>query len=238
MKLLTVSNAKISKTNNLYNKTHRECILHLLPHKLSGKNTCSSASIGCSQHCLNTSGFGRYPSVQKGRLRKTKLLFDDRKEFERLLSKDIESFIAKCKKLKVKPVIRLNGTSDLDWEKLFPGIHSKYKEALFMDYTKIKSRMDRFLDGKLSKNYHLTFSQHEKNKHHTLDVLKRGGNVAVIFDKLPRRYLGYPVVDADKHDLRFKDKKGVVCGLLPKGRAKHDTTGFVVRVPPSEEKKS
>lgn len=229
MKLLTISNSKIAKTNNLHSKKYRECILHLSQYKTSGKNVCASASVGCSTQCLTYAGFGRYTSVQNGRIRKTKLLFEDRKEFEKLLYKDIESFIRKCKALKVKPVVRLNGTSDLDWDKLFPGIHAKYSEVLFMDYTKIKSRMDRFLDKKLAKNYHLTFSQHEKNKHHTLDVLKRGGNVAVVFEKIPRTYLGYKTVNGDKSDLRFLDKKNVVVGLLPKGRAKHDTTGFVVR---------
>jgi hypothetical protein len=36
------------------------------------------------------------------------------------------------------------------------------------------------------------------------------------------------VFNADETDLRFLDPKGVVLGLKAKGRAKKDTTGFVV----------
>ena len=57
-------------------------------------------------------------------------------------------------------------------------------------------------------------------------------NVAVVFDKLPEEYLGYPVIDGDTTDLRFLDDTGVIVGLLAKGDAKKDTSGFVVKVSP------
>jgi len=62
-------------------------------------------------------------------------------------------------------------------------------------------------------------------------LLARGFNVAVVFGSgLPETYLGYPVIDGDKHDLRFLDPKGVIVGLSPKGnRAKRDESGFVIR---------
>lgn len=41
-------------------------------------------------------------------------------------------------------------------------------------------------------------------------------------------YLGREVIDGDKHDLRFLDKQNVVVGLLAKGKAKQDATGFVI----------
>jgi hypothetical protein len=56
-----------------------------------------------------------------------------------------------------------------------------------------------------------------------------GGNVAVVFDELPKTYLGYEVINGDDTDLRFLDKKGVVVGLKAKGKGKYDKTGFVVR---------
>lgn len=37
--------------------------------------------------------------------------------------------------------------------------------------------------------------------------------MAVVFDKLPKTYNGYEVIDGDLSDMRFKDKKGVVVGL-------------------------
>ena len=47
-------------------------------------------------------------------------------------------------------------------------------------------------------------------------------------NSLPKTYLGFPVVDGDESDLRFKDKKGVIVALMEKGLAKKDETGFVV----------
>jgi hypothetical protein len=36
------------------------------------------------------------------------------------------------------------------------------------------------------------------------------------------------VIDGDINDLRFLDPKGIVVGLVEKGRAKKDASGFVV----------
>ena len=46
-----------------------------------------------------------------------------------------------------------------------------------------------------------------------MELLKRGINVAMVFDKLPATYEGFEVINADETDLRFLDKRGVVCGL-------------------------
>jgi hypothetical protein len=45
---------------------------------------------------------------------------------------------------------------------------------------------------------------------------------------LPETYFGKIVVNGDETDLRFLDPKGVIVGLKAKGKAKKDTTGFVV----------
>jgi hypothetical protein len=42
--------------------------------------------------------------------------------------------------------------------------------------------------------------------------------------------MGRPVINADEHDLRFLDDKGVIAGLKAKGRAKKDYSGFVIRL--------
>ncbi len=90
--------------------------------------------------------------------------------------------------------------------------------------------MHAWLDGKMPDNYHLTFSRSEETSDdRMLRILHKGGNVAVVFrGSLPKTYLGYPVVDGDENDLRFKDPKGVIVGLVEKGLAKKDETGFVV----------
>ena len=46
-------------------------------------------------------------------------------------------------------------------------------------------------------------------------------------NQLPKTWKGYEVVNGDESDLRFLDKRGVVVGLIEKGMAKKDETGFV-----------
>ena len=88
--------------------------------------------------------------------------------------------------------------------------------------------MKAFLNGELPSNYHLTFSCSESNEKIAQLVLQMGGNVVVVFrNQLPKTWNGYQVVDGDESDLRFLDKKGVVVGLIEKGLAKKDSTGFV-----------
>jgi hypothetical protein len=54
-------------------------------------------------------------------------------------------------------------------------------------------------------------------------------NAAAVFrNKLPASFKGVPVVDGDKHDLRFLDEKGVIVGLKAKGKAVTDQSGFVI----------
>ena len=45
--------------------------------------------------------------------------------------------------------------------------------------------------------------------------------------KLPQKFMGHKVFNADKSDLRFKDPKNIIAGLYAKGQARHDNTGFV-----------
>ena len=84
-------------------------------------------------------------------------------------------------------------------------------------------------EAKFPSNYHLTFSRSENNDKKCEMVLLMGGNVAVVFrNQLPKTWKGFEVVNGDETDLRFLDKKGVVVGLIEKGMAKKDATGFVV----------
>jgi hypothetical protein len=124
--------------------------------------------------------------------------------------------------------VRLNGTSDINWERY--SVIQAFNKVQFYDYTKNYFRMNLFLDGKLPSNYSLTFSRSETNENDCISILKRGGNVAVVFRSkvLPTHWQGFPVINGDENDLRFLDPKGVVVGLTAKGKAKSDTSGFVV----------
>ena len=76
----------------------------------------------------------------------------------------------------------------------------------------------------------ITFSKSEINDSCVDKVLRAGGNVAVVFEKvLPGYYKGVPVINGDESDVRFMDSKGVIVGLKAKGLGKVDSSGFVVR---------
>ena len=143
------------------------------------------------------------------------------------LKKEIRSHINRCKIKGFTPAIRLNGTSDISWER--HNLFNEFKEVQFYDYSKIYKRAIKWADKKYPKNYHLTYSLNEDNKKEAMQVLKRGGNVSVVFrnKKLPKRFKGFKVINADQSDVRFKDPKNVIAGLYAKGKALYDQSGFV-----------
>lgn len=232
MKLLTINgNPKITKGD--VTSGYLTAILHLSPANLSGYETCPKRSAGCSNACLNLSGRGGMFKkgestnvIQQARIRKTKYFFEAQKDFLNDLRAELKSFIKKCDKLGLKPAVRLNGTSDILWEKT--GLISEFPTIQFYDYTAIDARFKASWD--LPKNYHLTFSRKENNDDAVNRVLNDGGNVAVVFRKyLPETYKGKKVIDGTKTDLRFLDEKNVIVGLVAKGsRAKKDTSGFIL----------
>lgn len=232
LRLLTTNNAKIIKGEKHGFKSY---ILHLAPASLSGFNTCPKASLGCKTACLNTAGRGGMFKqgettnvIQKARIRKTKQFFLDRELFMLELYCDIKNAIKQSEKLGLTPVIRLNGTSDIIWEKIpllgFKNIFEAFSNVQFYDYTKILKR-----DYSIP-NYHLTFSKSESNDREVQKAIDNGVNVAIVFNQLPVHYYGVEVIDGDKNDLRFLDKTGVIVGLKAKGKAKKDNSGFVVHV--------
>lgn len=206
---------------------YRTGILYLAPASLSGMNVCPHASPACRAACLYTAGRGAMSPVQNARLAKTRLWIADKTAFVETLKANVQALKAKASKAKAKPVVRLNGTSDIAWER--HDIIQSNPDIPFYDYTKNPIRMLAYLGGKLPSNYSLTFSRSETNEAQCLDILKRGGNVAVVFrNELPETWNGFPVINGDANDLRFLDPKGVVVGLIAKGKAKQDTSGFVV----------
>lgn len=229
MKLLNSENTKTRKGEKLGWRTYG---LHLAPHTLAGKNVCPSASAGCAAACLNTAGRGIMRNVQAARIAKTKFFFEDRAAFLAQLYKEITSAIKSAKRAGFNPCFRLNLTSDLPWENLKhdgKSMMEHFPDVPFYDYTKIQSRMIKFLAGGMPPNYHLTFSRSECNQMAVDKLLNVGANVAVVFrGSLPDEWQGAPVIDGDSSDLRFLDPSPSVVGLVEKGLAKKDETGFVV----------
>lgn len=223
MKLLTIGNTKTVKGEAMGYMTF---IMHLAPSTLSGYNTCPMASAGCASACLNTAGRGRFTATQEARIRKTKWFFENRDAFMFQLVKDIEAAIRKANREGMTPVFRLNGTSDIRWETVsvggFRNVMEVFPNVQFYDYTKLTNRRD------IPANYHLTFSRSESNDAYVSLMMDAGYNVAVVFDAMPETYLGRKVIDGTETDLRFLDEKGVIVGLLAKGKAKKDTSGFTI----------
>lgn len=204
-------------------------LTYLAPHKLSGLgNTCPWASPGCACGCLNTAGRGKIPQTQQARIRKTRWFFKDRADYLKQLDIDINMLVSVAQAKKMTPVVRLNATSDLPWEKF--GVMDRHPLVQFYDYTKNPHRMQQFLLGGMPKNYHLTFSRSETNEQDCKMFLELGGNVAVVFNgPMPKTWWGFNVAKGDDTDLRFLDGYANVIGLTAKGRAKRDTSGFVVK---------
>jgi hypothetical protein len=232
-KLLSTANPKIQKGTKL---GYLSFILHLAPADLSGKNTCPKATAGCKAACLNTAGRGgmfkkgeNTNMIQKARIRKTVQFFFDREQFMADLVSDIRKGIKMAEKLNLTPVFRLNGTSDLSWEKYAvegaDNIFALFPTVQFYDYTKVLGRKTGDIP-----NYHLTFSAADGNQLDVQAAMQAGLNVAAVFDSIPDTYNGRAVINADETDLRFLDPKGVVAGLKAKGRAKKDYSGFVIRL--------
>ena len=121
-------------------------------------------------------------SVQQGRINKTKWYFIERESFLNQLRIEIKRHILRCKKNGFKPAIRLNGTSDIDWN--IHGLYNEFPKVKFYDYTKIYKRALKYVKKQYPKNYHLTYSLNEDNKAQALDILKRGGNISAVFKQL------------------------------------------------------
>jgi len=189
-------------------------ILYLANSKLSGYNVCPNSTPECRLGCLATSGRGgmNLSKYMATRIKKTKLLFEHQKFFMEWLVAEIKNAIKKAKRKGFKLVVRLNGTSDIDWTKIKvynKNIFEIFPEVKFYDYTKCPNRF-----AALPKNYHLTFSYTGRNWEKCKKLLKKGFNVAAIFlKKIPKKFRGYRVVDGDITDLRIKDKRGIIIGL-------------------------
>ncbi|MDX0568134.1 hypothetical protein GOL81_23125 [Sinorhizobium medicae] len=233
-------------------------IMYLAPAKMAGgANLCAMArEAGCDPThdnggCLVNSGQAQvFSSINRARIAKTQRYLADRAAFMAELVRDIERFMKWCDKHGVKPAVRLNGTSDIQWEVAHPCIRfGGYYESLFLafptvqfyDYTKVYKRVYR----QLPSNYQLVLSYSGANQRYADAVTKAaqdtGSNMAVVYrtkelrDYFVDKLVQYgetcrDVIDGDQTDLRFLDPQRVIVGLYAKGRAaKADTSGFVVR---------
>lgn len=233
------NNAKTSKSDAL--GEYLTAIIYLSPSDISvpygGANLCGHASDGCRNVCLGEFA-GRVwhqKTIKDARLKKTLFFVNQREAFLNQLDDEIKAFVKKCKKKGLKPAVRLNGSTDIPWENIklpnsSESIITNNPNVTFYDYTKNKRRMFKFVNDELPLNYHLTFSRDETTDINDVKKLvSLGGNVAVVFSSdLNSSWNDMPVINGDKHDLRFTDVRSSIVGLVAKGKARQDASGFVV----------
>lgn len=223
-----------SKTIKGIKYGYNTAILYMSPND----SVCPAAkSAGCRDSCLVSAGRGSFNSVKRSRANKSALYAADTTLFYSALVHEIRALI---RKYGDTLTIRLNGTSDIAHEnqplivggKRYHSIMALFPNVIFYDYTK---RIQRARTTVCIPNYHITLSYSLARPGYASKVLstaKRYGlNVAVVFKgSLPEFYKGFPVLGGDDSDLRFLDdsSKTNIIGLSAKGKAKKDTSGFVI----------
>lgn len=196
--------------------------VYLAPANQSGYNVCSHATDECKIGCLSTSGRAKMEltadrkMIANARITKTKLFHENQTFFMDWLIAEIKSNLIKSANKNMEFAVRLNGTSDIDWARVKHNgltIFEIFPDIQFYDYSKVPSK---FFNKPI--NYHLTFSYTGRNWNTCDILLKKGENVAMVFDikkggEFPQQYGGYKVIDGDLSDYRPLDGKGVIVGL-------------------------
>lgn len=262
-RIFSTDSAKAAKASGY---GYLNAIHYMAPAATAGVgNLCPNASPECIALCLGTySGQAAMVadlengtnSVRESRKHKARLFMASRAAYMNEIARQIVRVIAKAKRDGLTPCIRLNGSTDIAWERIRFTLEPRtikvltraaFNEALaecvypsrawtllelfpavqFVDYTKSAQRLMRAKP----RNLDLTLSYSVRNSADCISALESGHNVAMVFHGgLPNSFAGFPVIDGDKHDLRHLDAKGGrIVGLSPKGnKAKRDTSGFVV----------
>lgn len=230
--------SKLAKNTKVFN-TYTYCI-YLAPANTSGFNVCPYSTPECRAGCLATSGragmelIAGKTKIHDCRIKKSRLLKQHTHFFMQWLIAEIKYFQKKAKRDGVNFSIRLNGTGDIDWGKIFvdgKDIFNIFSDIQFYDYTK---NPNKFLD--LPSNYHLTFSYTGRNAAVCKEILEKNYNVAVVFNvkknrPLPAMFGGYKIIDGDISDFRPKDEKGVIIGLRFKRIADQNVQKKVINSP-------
>jgi hypothetical protein len=244
MKFTTVGNAKkvtgLSYLGNVASSSkiakglqYNEAtfILYLAPANQSGYEVCPMRTDECTEACLTESGHNRIDvkknAINKARIKKTKLFFEEREFFMAWLVTEIETAKTKAENAGMRFSVRLNGTSDIE-PTLFKHngktLFQLFDDVMFYDYTKVAKRF-RLLDK--YPNYDLTYSFSGYNMFQCLELLDSNkGRVAMVFEGkvLPIEFMGRKVIDGDAYDMRYIDEQGVIVGLkFKKVRNKIDT---------------
>lgn len=213
--------------------------LYLAPANQSGYEVCPGRSKECTALCLGYSGMNRMIMnnnlIDNSRIKKTKMFFENRAYFMDWLVYELNCGIKLAKSKNMTFSVRLNNTSDIDPREFYvikdgvkKNVLELFPNIMFYDYSKVPSRLEL---PKLYNNYKLTFSYNGYNMVQCMTAIENGINIAMVFKNVPPTFKGFEVIDGDKNDLRYRDKKGVIVGLkFKKVRSKlPQNTRFVIQ---------
>lgn len=253
MKLLNIdANAKTVKGQA---RGYMTAVLYLSPWKSAGVNLCPTAELaGCNVSCLNTAGRGGIAAkratfapygvtlpdnaIQHARIARTRLFVEDRQAFMVQLEKEITAFVERAWRKRLTPCVRLNGTSDILWEReifyshrhghAMANMMARFPAVQFYDYTKLPGRL-----GNVPPNYYLCVSYSGRHRRYVsacVGAQSDGASlVYVVRDATVKaQYLAAGCIDGDANDLRFLDPSGSCVVLKAKGLARKDQSGFVL----------
>lgn len=224
-KLLTGS----TKTN----KSTKYGYLNKVMYLESSTKVCPNAILaGCLKPCLKSSGRMKFATPKQARKNRTDLFNVDKEHFFTKLSAEIYDAKLEAYNEGLKLCIRLNGTSDINWQDFIiknnKNIFELFSDIQFYDYSKVLTRETNH------DNYFIIYSYSGVNLDYAKSCfdlfLKEEKSIAVVFDEIPPVWQGFTVIDGEKHDLRFLDPKNSIIGLKAKGDAKKENNGFVVKV--------
>ena len=207
-------------------------ILYMAPYTQNsyGKNLCPKATDGCAKACLFSAGRGAFNSVKNSRIAKADYFISDKFNFLNQLADEIIKEYKKAQKNDYKVAFRLNGTTDIDFIKLLRtnvglDVETLKDNAIFYDYTKVLG----YIKNNYSKeNVFYTFSRSGENDEEINEAIKLGANVSIVFNETPKVWNGFNIIDGDKADDLMINLRGQLIGLRAKGKAKKDTSNFVV----------
>lgn len=221
-RLLSPFNDKTPKGES---EGYLQAILYLAPHTLGGgKSLCPHSTQACRAGCLYTAGRGQMDRVDAARKHRTAWFLGDRDAFLDELVGELVSMQSVADQHRMRLAIRLNGTSDILWEReLLDGksLFELFPRARFFDYTRTPAP-----HRKVPGNWNLTFSLADDELSAAVEHLQAGRSVAAVVPdddiaNAPEWFsLGERtiyVVHGDEHDLRFLDPPGSLVLLKPKG---------------------
>lgn len=216
-----------AKMQYSYNKGTETYCVYIAPSNMafgydSKKTVCPNDKY-CKEFCLNGSGHNKadilangyeYSVINKARIKKTRLFYEDRDLFMQILIHEIKKAYNKAKKDGKEFAVRLNGTSDLSpltFKYQGKNILEIFPDIQFYDYTKVANRFN--LLNKYP-NYDLTFSYNGYNWKECEKVLENNGKVAVVFaNDLPTYFNGYIVENGNEDDMRYLNSPKTIIGL-------------------------